>query len=298
MKKIITLVACILAVSAVHADNKRFLTLEDAAVSQAKKWQQTGAAKPILSDDGLVLYPFGQYLPTVTCTLLRACDIRLEPGELLTDTPKAGDSARWLLSKAKSGSGEKEVTHVIVKPTDVGIKTNIFIYTDRRMYEVMLTSATNEKDYVGKVGFYYPEDIATQWVETTKLAARAKKEQEKVSAAQVPAACMEKLDFSYRIEGNSSFKPTRVYNSCGKVYIHLPDSVSQGVAPVLVGVDKEGNAEYMNFRAKTLTILEVDKLFEKAVLVSGSDGSEERAVITWTKNEKKGWFSWNDAGEN
>lgn len=298
MKKIATLLACLLAVSATHADNKRFLTLEDAALTQAKKWQQTGTAKPILSDDGLVLYPYGQYRPTVTCTLLRACDIQLEPGEMLTDTPKAGDSARWLLSKAKSGSGDKEVTHVIVKPTDVGIETNIFIYTDRRMYEVMLTSAKNEKDYVGKVGFYYPEEIATQWVETAKLAARAKKEQERIAAAQIPAACMEKLDFAYRVEGKASFKPVRVYNSCGKVYIHLPDNVPQGVAPVLVGVDKEGNAEYMNFRPKTPTILEVDKLFEKAVLVSGSDSSEERATITWTKNEKKGWFNWNDVGDN
>jgi len=298
MKMIATLLAVFLGLSAAHADNKRFLTLEDAALAQAKKWQQTGAAKPILSDDGLVLYPFGQYRPTLTCTLLRACAIQLEPGELLTDTPKVGDSARWVMTKAKSGRGEKEVTYVIVKPTDVGIETNIFIYTDRRMYEVLLTSATNEKDYVGKVGFYYPQDMATQWAETEKLEARAKKEQERVSSAQIPAACMDKLDFAYKLEGSAPFKPVRVYNSCGKVYIHLPESVTQGVAPVLVGVDREGNAEYMNFRVKTPTILEVDKLFEKAVLVSGSDNSEERVTITWTKNEKKSWFSWNQGESN
>lgn len=299
MKKIASLLACVLAVSTAHAETKRFLTLEDAALTQAKKWQQTGVAKPIMSDDGRIMYPYGQYLPQLTCTLLRACDIQLEPGELVLDKPKAGDTARFLISKAKHGSGDKEVTHIVVKPTDVGIETNLMIYTDRRVYQVKLVSAANEKDYVSAIGFYYPEDLAEQWDESAKLQARMKKEQEKLAAAQVPAACAENMDFAYRIEGNASFKPLRVYNACGKVYIHLPESVAQAVAPVLVSVGKDGNAEFMNYRAKTSTVLEVDKLFDKAVLVSGADGDEQqRITITWTKNEKKGWFSWNNSEAN
>jgi P-type conjugative transfer protein TrbG len=298
MRKIATFVACVIAAAAAHAETKRFLTLEDAAVAQAKKWQQTGAAKPIMSDDGRVLYPFGQYLPQLTCTLLRACDIALEPGELVTDKPKAGDTSRFLISKAKSGSGDKEVTHIVVKPTDTGIETNLIIYTDRRMYQIKLTSAANEKDYVNAIGFYYPEEIAEQWDESAKLQARTKKQEEKLAEAKAPAACAEKLDFAYRIEGNAPFKPLHVYNACGKVYIHLPEGVARSVAPMLIGVGKDGSAEYINFRAKTSTILEADKLFDKAVLVSGSDDDAARVTITWTKNESKSWFSWNDAGAN
>ena len=298
MIKIAFVLASLLAVSTAYADTKRFLTLEDAALAQAKKWQKTGVAKPILSDDGRVMYPFGQYMPQLTCTLLRACDIQLEPGEVLTDKPKAGDTARFIISKAKHGIGDKEVTHIVVKPTDVDIETNMFIYTDRRVYQVKLVSAKNEGDYVSAVGFYYPEDMAEQWDESAKLQERARKQQEKVAAAQIPAVCAENMDFSYRIEGSAPFKPLRVYNSCGKVYIHLPESVAQSVAPVLVSVGKDGNAEFLNYRPKSPTILEVDNLFDKALLVSGSDGDEQRITISWTKNERKGWFSRNDAGEN
>lgn len=298
MKKITTFLALILATVAASADTKRFLTLEDAAVAQAKKWQQTGVAKPIISDDGRVLYPYGQYMPQLTCTLLRACDIQLEPGELLTGTPKAGDTSRFQISKAKHGSGDKEVTHVVVKPTDVGIETNLIIYTDRRVYQVKLMSAANEKDYVHAIGFYYPEELIEEWAETAKLQDRARKQQEKTAEAQMPAACAEKLDFEYRIEGSAAFKPQRVFNTCGKVYIHLPDGVAQAVAPVLVGIGKDGSAEYLNYRAKTASILEVDKLFDKAVLVSGSDDDEQRVTITWKKSEKRSWFSFGNSEVN
>jgi type IV secretion system protein TrbG len=297
MKKFATFIAFAFFALSATAQTKRFLTLEDAAIAQAKKWQQTGVAKPIVSDDGRVLYPYGQYMPQLTCTLLRACDIQLEPGELITSNPKAGDAVRFIITKAKHGSGDKEVTHLVVKPTDVGIETNLIIYTDRRVYQVKLASAANERDYVHAIGFYYPEDMADEWAETEKLQDRARKLQEKTAAAQLPAACADKLDFAYRIEGKANFKPLRVFNTCGKVYIHLPEVVAQSVAPVLVSIGKDGNAEYLNYRAKTATILEVDKLFNKAVLVSDSDSDEQRITITWTKNEKKSWFSWNSEAE-
>lgn len=298
MNKTAIIAASLFAISTASAETKRFLTLEDAALAQAKKWQQTGVAKPIMSDDGRVLYPFGQYLPQLTCTLLRACDIQLEPGELVTGKPVAGDTVRFLISKQTSGSGDKAVTHIVVKPTDVNIETNLIVYTDRRVYQIKLTSAPNEKDYVNAIGFYYPEAIAEQWDETAKLRDRAAKQQAKLEAAKIPAACAEQLDFGYRIEGKASFKPLRVYNTCGKVYIQLPEEVAKATAPVLVGIGKDGSAEFVNYRAKTETVLEVDKLFDKVVLVSGSGDDEQRVTITWKKTEEKGWFSWNASEEN
>lgn len=296
IKSIVGLLACAVLSSIAHAQapaqSKRFLTLEDAAVAQAKKWQQTGVAKPIMSDDGRVMYPFGQYLPKLTCTLLRACDIQLEPGELLTDKPVAGDTARFLISKKTSGSGERAVTHVVVKPTDVGIETNLIVYTDRRVYQIQLVSATNEKDYLNAIGFYYPEDLAQEWDESAKIREKAQKAQEKVAAAQVPSSCMEGLDFAYTVEGGAAFKPLRVYNACGKVFIHMPDVVATSETPVLVSIGKDGQAEFLNWRPKSPTVYEVDKLFDKAMLVIGTDGDEQKVTITWTKNKKKSWFSW------
>jgi type IV secretion system protein TrbG len=297
-KELITLLLGVSAAFSVHAEGKRFLTLEDAAIAQSKKWRETGVAKPIMSDDGRVLYPFGQYLPTLTCTLLRACDIQLEPGELLTGTPVAGDTARFQMTKRTSGTGDAATTHVVVKPTETGIETNLILYTDRRVYQIKLNSSSDEKAYVNAIGFYYPEAVAQEWDESVKLAARKKKEEEKRAQTQIPANCVQGLDFAYKIEGGGSFKPTRVYNACGKVYIHLPEKVATAVSPVLVSIGKDGNAEFLNWRPKSATIYEVDKLFDKAMLVIGNDDDEQKITITWTKNEKKGWFSWANEGNN
>ncbi|NTB05917.1 P-type conjugative transfer protein TrbG [Agrobacterium tumefaciens] len=297
-KTILAFLFGVVAAAGAQAEGKRFLTLEDAALAQAKKWQQTGVAKPILSDDGRVMYPFGQYQPKLTCTLLRACEIALEPGELLTGEPVAGDTARWKLSKRKSGSGDNETSYIIVKPIELNIETNLNIYTDRRVYHVKLEASAREQDYVHAIGFYYPEQVAEQWDESARIAAREKKEKEKRAQSEIPAGCVEGLDFAYRIEGKASFKPTRVYNACGKVYVHLPEAVTKGSSPVLVGVGKDGNAEFLNWRAKSATILEVDKLFDKAMLVLGSDDDEQRVTITWTKNENKGWFTWARGEDN
>jgi type IV secretion system protein VirB9 len=290
MKKWVTLLA-LAALSANAVAGQRFLTLEDAAVAQAKKWQQTGQAKPIISDDGRIMYPYGQYLPKLTCTLMRVCDIQLEPGELLTGKPVSGDTARWMMSKQTSGTGDKAITHVIVKPTDVNIQTNLIITTDRRTYQVELYSSPNEKDYLNMIGFYYPEDLTSEWDESAKLKAKEQKAHDQLVAAQLPAGAADRLDFDYSIDGGSgvAFKPVRVYNDGLKTYIQLPEGVPTAEAPVLLLIGKDNKPEIVNWRPKTPTLYEVDKLFDKAMLVVGTDGDEQKITITWNKHNRSFW---------
>lgn len=298
MKKLAAVLACIALSTNVFAAGKRFLTLEDAAVAQAKKWQQTGVAKPIISDDGRIMYPFGQYLPKLTCTLMRVCDIQLEPGELLTGKPVAGDTARWLMSKQVSGSGDKAITHVIVKPTDVNIETNLIITTNLRTYQIDLYSSPSEKDYLNMIGFYYPEDMSAEWDDSAKIKTKEQRAHDQLVAAELPAGSAESLDFNYSIDGSSgtSFKPVRVYNDGLKVYIQMPDGVPTAEAPVLLLIGKDNKPEIVNWRPKTPTLYEVDKLFDKAMLVVGTDGDEQKITITWNKH-KRG-FLWSRAGGN
>lgn len=296
MKKLVLLAAGIaLCANAFAAGGKRFLTLEDAAVSQAKKWQQTGTAKPIISDDGRVMYPFGQYLPKLTCTLMRVCDIQLQPGEIVTGKPLAGDTVRWKMSKQVSGSGDQAVTHIVVKPTDTNIATNLLITTDRRSYQVELLSSPSEKDYVNMIGFYYPEDIAAEWDESARLKEKSQRARERLVAAEMPAGSIEKLDFAYSMDGDAQFKPLRVYNNGQKVYVQMPESVTAAEAPVLMRVGTDGKLEILNWRAKTPTLYEVDGLFEKAILLVGTDGDERKVSIEWTKH-KRSFFSWGGEG--
>lgn len=288
-KRLVVFLLCLVASATATAGSKKFLTLEDAAVAQAKKWQQTGVAKPIMSDDGKILFPFGQYLPTLTCAPLRACDIELEAGELVTGKPLAGDQVRWKVSKAESGSGEKKVTHIVVKPVDTNLDTNIIITTDKRTYHLRLYSR-NEQDYLNRVGFYYPQDIADEWDESARLAEKEAKANDRLVVSNLPSLSVDKLDFAYRIEGDRTrFTPMRVFNDGTRVFLQMPEEMKSAEAPILLLLDKENKPQIVNYRVKDAYYI-VDKLFDKAMLVVGTDGNESKVMITWTKDQKKGWF--------
>lgn len=287
-KWIVGFVLGVVSFGACAAGATKYLTLQDAAIAEAKKWRTTGVSKPILTDDGKVLFPYGQYMPTLTCTPLRVCDIELEEGEKTTDKPKMGDTARWMLSRFESGSGDKVVVHVSVKPIDTNLETNLLIPTDRRVYHIRLVSPATEGDYVNRAGFYYPQDLVDVWKskedETTKAA--QKKEALEIAA---PAVSVDKLDFEYRIEGKAKFKPVRVFNDGEKVWVQMPAQMSQTEAPVLVLMDKNDKPVFVNYRVKDSYFI-VDKLFDKAVLVVGSEDDQEKVTLTWKKTERS-WFS-------
>lgn len=282
---------CVLSVASHAGGHKKFLTLEDAAVAQAKKWQETGVAKPIMSDDGKILFPFGQYMPLLTCAPLRACDIELEPGEVVTGKPLSGDTIRWKITRAESGTGEKKTTHVVVKPTDTNLDTNLIITTDRRTYHVRLYSSTNERDYVNRAGFYYPESIVDEWGQAAQQAEKKNADKEKLVVSELPALSVDKIDFDYQVEGDGArFKPLRVFNDGTRVFLQMPDAMKSDEAPVLLLMDKDDKPLLVNYRVKD-TYYIVDKLFDRAMLVVGTEGSQSKVTIAWMKNQKKtGWL--------
>jgi type IV secretion system protein VirB9 len=69
----------------------------------------------------------------------RVSDIALQPGEGLISVA-AGDTARWVIGDTASGSGAARRTHILVKPSAAGLRTNLVIATDRRVYHVQLES--------------------------------------------------------------------------------------------------------------------------------------------------------------
>ncbi len=81
--------------------------------------------------------------------------IQLQPGERLIDV-SAGDTVRWILGDSISGSGAIQRSNLQVKPVRAGLKTNLVVTTDRRIYLLELTST--ESAWMASVSWDYPQD--------------------------------------------------------------------------------------------------------------------------------------------
>ncbi|WP_263973031.1 TrbG/VirB9 family P-type conjugative transfer protein [Brevundimonas goettingensis] len=70
---------------------------------------------------------------------MRVTTLSLAPGETLV-SKAAGDTVRWQIGEAASGSGEGRITHVLLKPLERGLETNLILTTNRRVYLIDLKS--------------------------------------------------------------------------------------------------------------------------------------------------------------
>lgn len=128
-------------------------------VRYGKEWANNRDV-PARGEDGSIVFVFGSTLPTVVCAPLYVCDLALQTGESVNDL-NVGDSVRWQITPATQGSGDRLTTHVMIKPTDVGLLTNLVITTDRRAYTIKLVSQRTE--WMPRVSFFYPEDVRSEW---------------------------------------------------------------------------------------------------------------------------------------
>lgn len=268
---------------------KRFLSMEDAAVSMAKAWQRGEKAKPIMSDDGKVIFAFGQSMPKLTCSPTRACDLEMQPGEKINKVV-LGDKVNWTWGQAESTEKGQPVQHVVVQPRDNSLETNVIITTDRRTYHVKLYAPKQEGVYLNRVGFYYPDELVAGWQYQEQASAQAKAV-ERSQRITDESFSPENMDFDYKITGSADFRPTRVFNTGKKVWIEIPKFVFEASElPILVVIDEDGKANVVPYHVKRPTsgnvqsgYFVVDKLFTRAELRV----AEEKVSVVWGK--KAGW---------
>jgi type IV secretion system protein TrbG len=259
------------------------LTADEArAAALSAQWRNTpGIIAP--GPDGSVIFLFGQTLPTVVCAPLRACDVELEPGETVMNV-HAGDIVRWQFDGARSGP-DGTISHVLVKPTVVGVETSLAIMTDRRTYYLNLKS--HETEYMARVAFRYPQAAGNV---VAQLAATAPKPKVATKAAtpkvaskpRVAAPVVNNLDFNYKISGRQSWTSVRVYNDGRKTYIEMPNGFPNGEAPTLLVIGAGRSEQQVNYRIIGNKYV-VDTVFSQAVLVAGTGKLATRVKITRTK---------------
>lgn len=252
---------------------------EKAAIEIAEKWKAAGStgSTPVAGPNGIIKFVYGAQQPSIVCAVLQVCDVALQPGELVNSI-NLGDTARWLVEPAITGSGPDEVQHLIIKPLDVGLETSLFVTTNRRSYHLRLRS--HRTQYMPQVSFTYPDEALAKW--ETMRNREAKERQEKT----IPETgeYLGNLSFDYEVSGKAPWKPLRVYNDGVKTIIQMPSSMAQTEAPTLLVVRKEGSwfsddeTVLVNYRVQNDRYI-VDAVFDKAILIAGVGSSQSRITI-------------------
>jgi len=173
------------------------LAEDDPELAEAlREFQQTGQAR-IVRKPGFVRFPYGERQPILYCKPLRVCDIQLQAGESVLHVA-LGDSERWIASKMESGPRDGRAPHVVVKPTEFDISTNLVITTDRRVYHLGLISSQEEKGgYFRSVRFYYPQETVQRWADAAASAREAVRSERERDVARLP-----------RVDPEASTSPT------------------------------------------------------------------------------------------
>jgi type IV secretion system protein TrbG len=258
------------------------------ALSESRDWAENPLAVPTLDPSGRVMFAYSDSAPTIVCAPIHVCDIELQAGEMVLGAPHVGDAVRWRISPAISGTDERKVTHLIVKPTEPGLDTNLVIPTDRHMYHLRLVSSVNR--YVSSVGFYYPEEQEQEWAAFTRTSAG--NDNAAHGAGDMPTVAVNRLNFDYRIKvvkGKPSFKPLRAMDDGYHTYIAMNEDLPQQEAPALIGISHSGTEQMINYRLKG-NIYIVDGIVFKLALVSGVGSHQERIELTRQPCKQHGWL--------
>ena len=258
------------ALPVLSADQVKLNAQQQRAVTLANQWKNK-PEMPLLGEEGLVKFTFGTSFPSVICAPLYACDVALQAGEVVTQVD-VGDAVRWKITPAISGRGETTTTHLVIKPADVGLSTNLLIHTDRRTYNLQLVS--KKESWMPNVAFTYPDDPQAQWAAYHQAATKI--EQASTSA---PVPQVAQLNFNYRLQGGTPrWKPIRVYADFNKTYIQFPPNVKNGEIPALVILGVGHQEQLVNYRLSGDRFV-VDQVVDHAALIYGVGRHQQRIEI-------------------
>lgn len=197
----------------------------------------------------------------------RVSEIALQPGETLISVA-AGDTARWVIGDTTSGTGAARRTHILVKPSAVGLRTNLVITTDRRVYHVQLESTA--RTAMASISWTYPQD---------ELLALRPGEAAALDHPVAAGVAVEALNFGYSIEGDDPpWRPVRAFDDGSQVFIEFRATLAQGEAPPLFVRGTSGRTELVNYRLRGRYYV-VDRLFEAAELRLGERRQQVVRII-------------------
>lgn len=241
---------------------------------------------------GLVTFTYGSGIPTVVCALLELTDLAFEKGESILSV-QLGDSVRWNIESAISGSANDSVEHLIVKPLEAGLKTSMLITTDRRTYHIRLKST--EADFMPAVVFSYPnslklpskkhygDDSYLQYTSNyvsnedhndnseTNSSLKNYSSVQNVSyegnsrpALNVAATyndSTQRRNYNYSVDGDSKIIPQNVYDDGKRTFIVMNNTINSSYLPVLQEISSESFLFFGEDKTNTINFTYFDNTF-------------------------------------
>ena len=241
---------------------------------------------------GLVTFAYGSGIPTVVCALLELTDLTFEKGESILSV-QLGDSVRWNIESAISGSANDSVEHLIVKPLEAGLKTSMLITTDRRTYHIRLKST--EADFMPAVVFSYPnslklpskkhygDDSYLQYTSNydsnedhndcseTNSSLKNYSSVQNVSyegnsrpALNVAATyndSTQRRNYNYSVDGDSKIIPQNVYDDGKRTFIVMNNPINSSYLPVLQEIRSESFLFFGEDKTNTINFTYFDNTF-------------------------------------
>jgi len=225
--------------------------------------------------DQSIVFTYGENLPSVVCAPLHVCDVSLQPGETIQSL-EVGDTTRWSVKLARVKTQDKETTHLVIKPSEAGIVSNLVAITDKRSYSIQLVSKKS-REWMPKVAFAYPDDQQANWKAYFAENTERQNTTEPASSA-LSETNAQPLNFDYKVHGKAAWKPVRVYSDQNKTYIQLPATAKNDEIPVVLDLGNTDTKKLVNYRLEGNTFV-VDKILKRAVLISGIGKSQEKITI-------------------
>jgi len=261
------------------------------ALAESHAWAENPNAMPTRDTGGRVIFTFSDSAPTVVCAALNVCDIELQAGEVVLGAPHVGDAVRWKISPAVSGTDEHKTIHLIIKPTEAGLDTNLVVPTDRRTYHLRLVSSFDR--YVSSVGFFYPDEDQQSWKDFARTGVHGSGfGATGPGETDMPTVAVNRLNFDYKIKvvkGKPLFKPLRAMDDGYHTYIAMNEDLPQGEAPALIGISRSGEEQMINYRLKGNLYI-VDGMVYKLALVTGVGSDQQRIELQRSTCQRRGWL--------
>jgi len=189
---------------------------------------------------------------------LRVTTLTLSPGEVLIDRA-AGDTVRWQVGQATSGAGAEVRTHVLLKPLQSHLATNLILTTNRRIYLIELRSAGSEAF-----------NTAARW-EPEVLPVEPPREPVEVSLPPPLIDPEAMIEAGYRIEPQGArqpWTPTSVFNDGRRTFITFAPDMQFNEGPALFVIGQDGERQLVNYR-QVGGLFIVDQVLERAELRLG-----------------------------